>query len=247
MKGVILAGGSGSRLRPFTLATNKHLLPVAGKPMIFYALDAMEKAGIKEVQIVVGGDHPGDIIQVVGYFMGWTFDSLSYVYQRRAGGIADALYQAKEFVRGDSCFVLLGDNLFGKSLAWAVSAFRSEREGAQIICAHEVKDNHKFGVPVFKEKLRPTLVVKEIIEKPENPPNSYAVTGAYCYGPEVFKWIGALVPSARGELEITDLNNIYARKNNLSMICVDGWWSDAGTIECLERASELVRTKGANK
>ena len=240
MKGVILAGGLGSRLRPLTLVTNKHLLPVYDRPMIYYPIQALLNAGIDEMLIVTGGEHAGDFLKLLRNGKHLGVRDLQYTYQEGEGGIADALKLAHDFADGGKICVILGDNIIEKNIRKAVGEFFTQRNGAKILLK-EVPDPERFGVP----RLDGDRVV-EILEKPENPPSNYAVTGIYLYDAEVFDIAETLRPSDRGELEITDVNNEYIRRGTLSYDILDGWWTDAGTFESLHRASCLVERGGAN-
>jgi len=231
MKGVILAGGLGTRLYPLTHATNKHLLPVFDKPMIFYPINTLVTAGITEVLIVTGGPFAGHFIGVLknGKQLGLTH--LEYAYQEEEGGIAQALSLAEDFSDGESVAVILGDNTTDADISDAVAAFRS---GATVFL-REVPDPERFGVPVFDPN-DPTRIAA-IEEKPAEPKSRYAVTGLYLYDASVFGFIRSIEPSARGELEITDVNNRYIQSGELSWSVLDGFWSDAGTFESLFRSS----------
>jgi glucose-1-phosphate thymidylyltransferase len=239
MKGVILAGGTGSRLFPLTKVTNKHLLPVYDEPMIYYPLKTLINAGIRDIMVVSGKGHVGHFLELLG--SGSDFGvRLSYEIQEGAGGIAQALGLAKSFVRKDSVTVILGDNIFEDDINEHVTSFES---GARIFLK-KVPDAHRFGVAdVDKKKCR----IIGIEEKPKNPRSDLAVTGLYIYDNHVFDIIRTLKPSGRGELEITDVNNDYIRQDTLSYSILKGYWSDAGTFESLYRASELVRNKKTEK
>lgn len=231
MKGVILAGGTGSRLYPLTKVTNKHLLPVYDKPMIYYPLQTLISAGIKEIMIVSGRGHAGHFLELLG--SGSEFGvHFTYEIQEEAGGIAQALSFAEDFADGDNITVILGDNIFQDSIKEEVSAFKG---GAKIFLK-KVTDAHRFGVA----ELEGNRVIG-IEEKPANPKSNFAVTGLYIYDYEVFDAIKTLRPSGRGELEITDVNNYYIKKDTMGYRVLEGFWSDAGTFESLFRASELVR------
>ncbi|MDI6896849.1 sugar phosphate nucleotidyltransferase [Methanocella conradii] len=233
MKGVVLAGGTGSRLYPLTKVTNKHLLPVYDKPMIYYPLQTLTEAGIKDILLVSGRGHVGHFLELLG--SGSEFGvRISYEIQKDAGGIAQALGLAQRFAGQDSVMVILGDNIFQDNVGDAARSFRS---GAMIFLK-PVPDAHRFGVAEVDEV---NGRVVSIEEKPARPRSSYAVTGLYIYDSEVFDIISSLKPSARGELEITDVNNEYLRRGRLSYSILNGYWSDAGTFESLYRASELVR------
>lgn len=241
MKGVVLAGGLGSRLLPLTKVTNKHLLPVYNQPMVYYPIQALVNAGITEVMLVTGGNSAGDFLKLLGNGRQHGLKHLAYTYQEGEGGIADALRMAEHFADGQGICVILGDNLIGKAIAPAAQAFRTQQVGAKILLK-EVKDPQRFGVPT----LDGTRVVR-IDEKPKEPASSYAVTGIYFYDAQVFEIIKTLKPSGRGELEITDVNNAYIQKGQLTWDVLDGWWTDAGTIESLFAANQLVAKTGANR
>ena len=233
MKGVILAGGSGSRLYPLTKVTNKHLLPVGNKPMIYHPIEKMLEAGIKEILIVTGVDHMGDVVNLLG--SGKDFScKFTYKVQDEAGGIAQALSLAENFAGNDSIVVILGDNIFEDSLDQYISKYTKEHFGSQIILK-EVHDPQRYGVAqVSGDK------ILSIEEKPKHPKSNLAVTGIYFYDTKVFEYIKTLKPSARGELEITDVNNAYINEKQMGFATFSGWWTDAGTFESLKIASELV-------
>ncbi|MBA5867354.1 MAG: NTP transferase domain-containing protein [Nitrospira sp. CR1.3] len=241
MRGVVLAGGLGTRLLPLTKVTNKHLLPVYDRPMIYYPIQALANAGIDEIMLVTGGNSAGDFLRLLGNGKEFDIKRLNYTYQEGEGGIADALRLAEHFADGEPVCVILGDNIIEGNIARAADAFRGQGRGAKILLK-EVKDPQRFGVPVLEGK----RVVK-IEEKPANPQSSYAVTGMYFYDAEVFDIIKTLKPSGRGELEITDVNNAYIAAGTLTWDLLDGWWTDAGTIESLHLANQLVSRTGANK
>lgn len=241
MRGVVLAGGLGTRLLPLTKVTNKHLLPVYDRPMIYYPIQALANAGIDEIMLVTGGNSAGDFLRLLGNGKEFDIKRLNYTYQEGEGGIADALRLAEHFADGEPVCVILGDNIIEGNIARAADAFRGQGRGAKILLK-EVKDPQRFGVPVLEGK----RVVK-IEEKPPNPQSSYAVTGMYFYDAEVFDIIKTLKPSGRGELEITDVNNAYIAAGTLTWDLLDGWWTDAGTIESLHLANQLVSRTGANK
>ena len=241
MRGVVLAGGLGTRLLPLTKVTNKHLLPVYDRPMIYYPIQALANAGIQEIMLVTGGNSAGDFLKLLGNGKDFGLKRLNYSYQEGEGGIADALRLAEHFVDGEPVCVILGDNIIEGNIALAADAFRNQREGAKILLK-EVKNPQRFGVPV----LEGNRVVK-IEEKPANPRSLYAVTGMYFYDARVFDIIKTLKPSGRGELEITDVNNAYIAAGTLSWDLLEGWWTDAGTIESLYLANQLVAQTGANK
>jgi len=231
MKGIVLAGGTGSRLYPLTKVTNKHLLPVGNKPMIYYPIEKLTQAGIDEILIVTGTEHVGDVVNLLG--SGKDFGCrFTYKVQDEAGGIAQALGLARNFAGGDSMSVILGDNIFEMSLNDPVKNFDSS---AASILLKEVDDPERFGVAEIEADK-----IKTIEEKPENPKSNFAVTGIYFYPPDVFDIIETLKPSGRGELEITDVNNHYVRENRMKFSVMDGWWTDAGTLNSYKKANELA-------
>ena len=233
MRGVVLAGGSGSRLYPLTKVTNKHLLPVGRKPMIFYPIEKLLEVGIEEVLVVTGTEHMGAVVGLLG--SGREFGCrFTYRVQDEPGGIAQALGLAEDFAQGGPVLVILGDNIFSDSLRTFVANYRAQGKGARI-CLAEVESPERFGVARFEQG---RLV--EILEKPSKPPSRYAVTGVYLYDSQVFDIIRTLKPSARGELEITDVNNRYLEQGLLEYDILSGWWTDAGTFESLARANQLV-------
>ncbi|MBU8923153.1 MAG: NTP transferase domain-containing protein [Bacteroidales bacterium] len=240
MKGIILAGGLGSRLLPLTKITNKHLLPVHDKPMIYYPIQTLINADIRDILIVTGGNNAGDFLKLLGNGSEFGLKHINYTYQEGEGGIAEALKLAEYFAGDDSICVVLGDNIIEKNIVAAVDAFRKQDSGARILLK-EVPDPERFGVPVLDGE----RVVK-IEEKPANPGSSYAVTGIYLYDNTVFDIIKTLKPSGRGELEITDVNNAYIDKGELAWNTLDGWWTDAGTFVSLLKAGNLVAETGAN-
>ncbi len=232
MKGVILAGGTGSRLDPLTRITNKHLLPVYDKPMVFYAVEALREAGIEELMLVTGGDHVDDFKRLLGA-------ELEYGRQEQAGGIAEALGLAREFAGGDRVVVMLADNIFGGSIAPTIRNFGQQERGARVVLAHVRETEHlrHLGVPRLEDGR-----VVEILEKPDDPPTRLAVTGLYCYPPDVFDVVRRLERSARGELEITDVNNHYVRESALEYDVFEGYWGDAGeSIEAYHDVIDRVR------
>jgi glucose-1-phosphate thymidylyltransferase len=241
MKGVILAGGLGTRMYPLTKITNKHLLPIYDKPMIYYPLQALINAGIEDILIVTGGTYAGDFLRLLGNGHEFGLKHINYTYQEGEGGIAAALRMAEFFSDEDKICVMLGDNIIEKNIREAVKKFARQKEGAKIMLK-EVPDPQRFGVPV----LEGDKIVK-IEEKPKTPQSPYAVTGIYLYDKTVFDIIKALRPSGRGELEITDVNNVYIERGQLTWEVLDGWWTDAGTFESLLRAGQLVAETGANK
>lgn len=241
MKGVVLAGGLGTRLLPLTKVTNKHLLPVYDRPMIYYPIQTLVNAGIREIMLVTGGNNAGDFLKLLGNGKEFGLEHLDYTYQEGEGGIADALRLAEYFADGEPICVVLGDNIIEGNIVKAARAFEDQKVGAKILLK-EVPDPQRFGVPV----LNGTQVVR-IEEKPKHPKSSYAVTGIYFYDARVFSIIKTLKPSGRGELEITDVNNAYIEAGQLTWDVLEGWWTDAGTIESLHRANLLVAKTGANK
>jgi len=241
MKGVILAGGLGTRLYPLTKVTNKHLLPVYDKPMIFYPIQTLINAGITEIMIVTGGNNAGDFLKLIGNGKEFGLGHINYTYQEGEGGIAEALGLAEYWAGGDRICVILGDNIIEKNIVKAVNSYLEQKSGAKILLK-EVPDPERFGVPVIEGD----RIVK-IEEKPKEPKSPYAVTGIYMYDSRVFDIIKTLKPSDRGELEITDVNNAYIEVGELTWDVLDGWWTDAGTFESLRRATNLVAETGANK
>jgi len=234
MKGIVLAGGTGSRLRPLTRVTNKHLLLVGKYPMIFYPIYRLKQTGIRDILIVTGREHMGDVIELLGSGRDFGVE-FTYKVQDEAGGIAQALGLAEHFVNGGKCVVILGDNIFEDDITPYVRGFEEQKEGAKVLLK-EVPDPHRFGVPEFRDGK-----IIAIEEKPKEPKSNYAVTGIYMYDSEVFDIIKALKPSARGELEITDVNNAYLKMGTLTYDILKGWWTDAGTPESLFRANELCK------
>lgn len=234
MKGVVLAGGTGSRLYPLTKITNKHLLPIFDKPMIYYPIQAIVEAGITDLLIVTGGRNSGDFLRLLANGKQFGLKHINYTYQEGEGGIAEALALAEHFVDGDKSCVILGDNIIEGSIRSAVEDFRRQEKGAKILLK-EVHDAERFGVA----EIRGERIVG-IEEKPKNPKSNFAVTGIYLYDGTVFDKTRTLKPSARGELEITDVNNAYIQEGNLSFNYLDGWWTDAGTFDSLLRAANLV-------
>lgn len=241
MKGIILAGGLGTRLRPCTLVTNKHLLPVYDKPMIYYPLETLLRAGIDDIMVVTGGEFAGDFLKLLGNGKAFGLKHLNYTVQEGNGGIAEALSLCEFFARGESVCVILGDNITQVGIGHAVKKFKAAGERGAMVLLKEVSDPHRFGVARFDGD---RLV--EIIEKPKQPPSSMAVTGFYLYDRQVFDFIRTITRSARGELEITDVNNTYLKQGQLSYATLEGWWSDAGTPDSLLRASTWVKETGAN-
>lgn len=241
MKGVVLAGGLGSRLYPLTKVTNKHLLPVYNEPMIYYPIKTLVNAGIEEILIVTGGNNAGEFLRLLGNGNEFGLKHLNYTYQEGEGGIAAALSLAEHFADNGKIVVVLGDNIIEKNIRKAVDAFRSQEDGARIMLK-EVPDPQRFGVPVFEGDR-----IVRVDEKPAKPASQFAVIGIYMYDERVFDFIKTLKPSQRGELEITDVNNFYIRDGKMEWDIIDGWWSDAGTFESLQYAGNLVAKTGANK
>ena len=241
MKGVILAGGLGTRLYPLTKVTNKHLLPVYDKPMIYYPIQTLINAGIDDILIVTGGNNAGDFLRLLGNGKEFGLRHINYTYQEGEGGIAEALGLAEFFAAREKICVVLGDNLIEKNIRKAVEAFEMQKEGAKILLK-EVPDPQRFGVP----ELKGDQVVR-IEEKPKKPKSRYAVIGIYLYDAMVFDMIKSLKPSQRGELEITDVNNRYIEKGTMTWDILEGWWTDAGTFESLLVANDWVSQTGANK
>jgi len=241
MKGVLLAGGLGTRLLPLTRITNKHLLPVLDRPMIYYPLQTLINAGITDILLVTGGPHAGDFLRLLGDGREFGVGRLSYTYQEGEGGIAAALALAEHFADGEKLCVILGDNLIEGSIAPAVQRFRRQSRGARLV-VKEVPDAARFGVAELKGGR-----IASIEEKPARPKSRYAVTGIYLYDGGVFDVIRTLRPSARDELEITDVNNRYLARGELACEVLDGWWTDAGTFASLHRAGNLVARTGANR
>ncbi|MGB6429586.1 MAG: sugar phosphate nucleotidyltransferase [Candidatus Acidiferrales bacterium] len=240
MKGVVLAGGTGSRLSPLTRVTNKHLLPIYDKPMVYYPIQTLVNAGIEEILLVTGGKNAGDFLRLLGNGRDFGLKHLNYTYQEGEGGIAEALALAEYFAAGEPICVILGDNIIENNIRAAVEHFEYQQEGAKILLK-EVVDAHRFGVA----EIRGERVVG-IEEKPKAPKSNCAVVGIYLYDATVFEKIRRLKPSGRGELEITDVNNFYIEEGKLTYELLDGWWTDAGTFESLLRANTLVAETGAN-
>ncbi len=234
MKGVVLAGGTGSRLFPLTKVTNKHLMPIYDKPMIYYPIQTLVGAGIDEIMVVTGGRNSGDFLRLLGNGKDFGLKHLNYAYQDGEGGIADALSLAEHFADGDKICVILGDNIIEKDIRAAADAFRKQERGAKILLK-EVTDAERFGVA----EMRGDKIVG-IEEKPVRPKSNFAVTGIYMYDGTVFDKVNQLIPSDRNELEITDVNNFYIREGTMTFDYLEGWWTDAGTFESLLRAANLV-------
>ena len=240
MKGVVLAGGLGSRLRPLTAVTNKHLLPVYNQPMIFYPIQTLVNAGITDIMIVTGGNSAGDFLKLLGNGKAFGLKHLNYTYQEGEGGIAAALSLVEHFAAGEPVCVVLGDNIIQGNIRAAVESYREQGKGAKILLK-KVADPQRFGVPQLDGQR-----VLKIEEKPAEPKSEYAVIGIYLYDTRVFEIIRVLKPSGRGELEITDVNNAYIERGEMTWDVLEGWWSDAGTFESLLYASNLVAETGAN-
>ncbi|HEX4217178.1 MAG TPA: sugar phosphate nucleotidyltransferase [Acidimicrobiales bacterium] len=246
MKGVILAGGTGSRLHPLTTITNKHLLPIYDRPMVNFCIEALVKAGITEIMLVTGGTHAGEFLRLLGNGHAFGIDRLSYGYQERPGGIAEALGLAERFAGGDPVLVMLADNVVEGSIRPMVEAFQSDPHGARILLTPVGEPEHlrHLGVPAFDGDGN----ISAILEKPDDPPSAYGVTGIYCYDPDVFEVIPTLVPSGRGELEITDVNNHYIELGAMAFDVLEGFWGDAGeSIDAYYLVNDFVRAHGANK
>jgi len=239
IKGVVLAGGLGSRLYPLTSITNKHLLPVWDKPMIYYPIKTLVDAGIRDVMIVTGGNNAGDFLRLLGNGKELGLKHIEYAYQKGEGGIADALRLTEDFIDGNKSVIVLGDNIIEKSIKKVVDRFRQQDNGARILIK-KVPDPERFGVVEFNKKKNRII---KIAEKPKKPKTHYAVTGIYMYDGRVFDIVKSLKPSARGELEITDVNNAYIKHGQMEYDVLSGFWTDSGTFESLLRASNLVARK----
>src|SRR5579872_434781 len=234
MKGVVLAGGSGSRLYPLTKITNKHLLPIYNKPMIYYPIQTLVDAGIKDILVVTGGRNAGDFLRLLANGKEFGLTHLDYTYQEGEGGIAEALSLAEHFADGKPLCVILGDNIIEGTIRGAVEDFKAQGGGARILLK-EVTDAGRFGVAEIEDGR-----IIGIEEKPRKPKSNYAVTGIYMYDETVFDKVRTLVPSKRGEFEITDVNNAYIREGTMNFSYLEGWWTDAGTFDSLLRATNLV-------
>ena len=241
IKGIILAGGLGSRLFPLTKVTNKHLLPVFNKPMVYYPLETLVRAGIKDVMIVTGGTSSGDFMRLLGSGREFGLKSLSYAYQEGEGGIAHALSLTERFAANGKIAVILGDNIFQDNIAPFVEKFRKQKNGARIL-VKRMKDAHRFGVAEFQNGK-----ISKIVEKPKKPKSNLAVTGIYFYDGLVYDIVKTLKPSGRGELEITDVNNAYLKRGLLEWDELKGYWTDAGTFDSLIRANELAYLASGKK
>ncbi len=241
MKGVVLAGGKGTRLYPLTRVTNKHLLPVFERPMIYYPIQTLVDAGIRDVIVVTGGHNSGDFLRLLSNGKDFDLHRIHYTYQEGEGGIADALRLAEPFVEGEKICVILGDNIIENNVIASAKAFEKQPAGAHILLK-QVPDPQRFGCPELSDGR-----ILRIEEKPKNPKSDYAVTGIYFYDATVFEKIARTKPSSRNELEITDVNNMYLEEGSLTHSILDGWWTDAGTFESLRKATNLVAETGANK
>ena len=241
MKGIILAGGLGTRLYPLTLVTNKHLLPVYDKPMIYYPIECLVNAGIADILLITGGNNAGDFLKLLGNGSEFGLKHINYTYQKGEGGIADALRLAEFFSDKEKICVILGDNIIEKNIIAAVRAYEKQEKGAMILLK-EVDHPERFGVCVFENGR-----IAKIEEKPKEPKSNNVVTGIYFYDSQVFNIIRTLKPSRRGELEITDVNNKYLEMGQLEYHTVEGWWTDAGTFDSLLNANNLVKKTGANR
>lgn len=237
MKGVVLAGGLGTRLHPLTKVTNKHLLPIYNKPMIYYPIETLVKGGIREILVVTGGENAGDFLRLLGNGKMFGLEHINYTYQEGEGGIAEALGLARYFADNEPITVILGDNIIEDDISEAIRGFQEQGSGARIMLK-EVPDPERFGVAELVDGK-----IVSIEEKPANPKSRYAVTGLYMYDKNVFSYIDGLEPSARNELEITDVNNLYINDNAMTFTMLKGWWTDAGTFESLYRANRLVAEK----
>ncbi len=242
MKGIVLAGGTGSRLSPLTRVTNKHLLPVHNQPMIYYPIQTLVNAGIRDILLVTGGQDAGDFLRLLSNGKDFGLQHINYTYQEGEGGIADALRLAQHFAEGDKVCVILGDNIIEGNICEAVQRFEQQEHGAHLLLK-EVDDPERFGCPEIADDGR----ILRIEEKPKQPQSRYAVTGIYFYDATIFEKISRLRPSGRGELEITDVNNMYIEEGTMTFSVLDGWWTDAGTFDSLRRATNLVAETGANK
>jgi len=237
-RGVVLAGGLGTRLYPLTKVTNKHLLPVYDRPMVYYPIQTLVDADVRDIMLVTGGNNAGDFLRLIGNGKEFDLDRISYAYQEGEGGIAAALSLTEDFAENGSVVVILGDNILEKGISGAVSEFRKQKDGARILLK-EVPDPQRFGVPLIDGDR-----IVRIEEKPKKPASNYAVVGVYMYDNSVFDIIKTLKPSARDELEITDVNNAYIEQGKMTYSVVDGWWADAGTsFDALLRANRLVAEK----
>ena len=246
MKGVLLAGGTGSRLFPLTRITNKHLLPIGDRPMIDYGIEALVLGGVTEVMVVTGGTHAGEFLRLLSNGHEYGLDRLNYAYQERPGGIAEALGLAERFVGDDPVVVMLADNIFERSIKGSLDRFVLQEEGARLLLARIDEPEHlrHLGVPELDDEGR----IRRIVEKPTNPPSNYCVTGVYLYPPDVFAVLPTLEPSGRGELEITDVNNHFVAAGKMTYDIIEGYWGDAGeSIDAYYAVNDQVRSHGANR
>ncbi|MBD0330725.1 MAG: NTP transferase domain-containing protein [Thermoleophilia bacterium] len=246
MKGVILAGGKGTRLHPLTRITNKHLLPIYDRPMVTYAIEALVNAGVRDLMLVTGGTHAGEFFRLLGDGHQYGIERLFYAYQEREGGIAEALGLAERFVGDDLMVVMLADNVLERSIAPAVEAFEHQERGGRIVLSRVADPRHlrHLGVPELDGGGR----VVRIVEKPQEPPSDFAVTGIYFYDASVFEVIPTLEPSGRGELEITDVNNWFIAQGTMEYDVLEGFWGDAGeSIDAYYAVNDFVRRNGANR
>ena len=241
MKGVVLAGGTGSRLHPLTRVTNKHLLPVYQQPMIYYPIQTLVNAGVRDVLLVTGGQDAGDFLRLLSNGKDFGLQHINYTYQEGEGGIADALRLAQHFVDTEKVCVVLGDNIIEGNICEAVQRFQQQERGAHLLLK-EVDDPERFGCPEIADGR-----ILQIEEKPKQPKSRYAVTGIYFFDATIFEKISRLRPSGRGELEITDVNNMYIEEGTMTFGVLEGWWTDAGTFDSLRHATNLVAETGANK
>jgi glucose-1-phosphate thymidylyltransferase len=245
MKGVVLAGGKGTRLHPLTRITNKHLLPIYDRPMVTYAIEALVSAGVSDLMLVTGGTHAGEFFRLLGDGHEYGIERLFYAYQEEEGGIAEALGLAERFVAGDRVVVMLADNVFERSLRPAIERFERQARGARILLSREADTEHLRHLGVAELDGDRVL---SIVEKPQSPPSAFAVTGVYLYDASVWEFLPTLTPSARGELEITDVNNWYVEQGAMEYDVLDGFWGDAGeSIEAYYAVNDFVRAHGANK
>ena len=241
MKGIVLAGGTGSRLSPLTRVTNKHLLPVHNQPMIYYPIQTLVNAGIRDILLVTGGQDAGDFLRLLSNGKDFGLQHINYTYQEGEGGIADALRLAQHFAEDEKICVILGDNIIEGNICEAVQRFVQQERGAHLLLK-EVDDPERFGCPEITDGR-----ILRIEEKPKQPKSRYAVTGIYFYDATIFEKISRLRPSWRGELEITDVNNMYIEEGTMTFSVLEGWWTDAGTFDSLRHATNLVAETGANK
>ena len=246
VKGVLLAGGTGSRLFPLTRITNKHLLPIGDRPMIDYGIEALVLGGVTEVMVVTGGTHAGEFLRLLSNGHEYGLDRLNYAYQERPGGIAEALGLAERFVGDDPVVVMLADNIFERSIKGSLDRFVLQEEGARLLLARIDEPEHlrHLGVPELDDDGR----IRRIVEKPTDPPSNYCVTGVYLYPPDVFAVLPTLEPSGRGELEITDVNNHFVAAGKMTYDIIEGYWGDAGeSIDAYYAVNDQVRSHGANR